>query len=269
MRLIVYLLVFLLVFVTAPLLLVQLPESDKDWRSADRRSANIAPLPWKEREAVVQLYAARAFQWRGRIAVHSWIATKERDAAYYTVYQVIGFNARNNLPVVSIKRDIPDRKWYDRTPEILDDIRGKQAERMIPQIRKAAENYPYQKHYRLWPGPNSNSFIAEIMRQVSGFYVELPPHALGKDWLPDHRLFARSTTRTGFTLSLYGVLGLTLGWLEGIELHILGLTYGVDIIRPALKMPFIGRIGMPDRGVDKEKLMEERSATERSSYSGR
>ncbi len=48
----------------------------------------------------------------------------------------------------------------------------------------------------------------------------------------------------GVTASLGGVLGLTLGRDEGIELTVLGLSLGVDFRRPALKLPGIGRLGM-------------------------
>ena len=39
------------------------------------------------------------------------------------------------------------------------------------------------------------------------------------------------------------------GWIrkapEGIEVSILGLTTGIDFLRPAIKLPGFGRIGMP------------------------
>ena len=47
-----------------------------DWRFADRSSVGLAPLPSKTAEAVVQVYAARTYSWRGAFAVHSWIAVK-------------------------------------------------------------------------------------------------------------------------------------------------------------------------------------------------
>jgi len=31
---------------------------------------------------------------------------------------------------------------------------------------------------------------------------------------------------------------------EGIELNLLGLSLGIDFSRPALKLPFIGRLGV-------------------------
>jgi len=41
-----------------------------------------------------------------------------------------------------------------------------------------------------------------------------------------------------------GYLGLTIGWVEGLEINFLGAVVGLDIRRPALKLPGIGRLGM-------------------------
>jgi hypothetical protein len=220
-----------------------------DWRTADRSSTHIAPLPSKEHRAIVQIYAARAYGWRGYFAVHTWFATKEKDADHYLVYQVVGFRQWRGLPVVLVQPDLPDRKWFDHAPEIIFDLKGKAAEDMIPHIKQAAVNYPYQNSYILWPGPNSNTFTSYIMRHTPGIYTELPPHAIGKDWIDDGKIFGPSESGTGYQLSLFGAFGITIGKAEGIEINILGLTFGIDILRPALKLPFIGRVGLSDRPV--------------------
>ena len=80
--------------------------------------------------------------------------------------------------------------------------------------------------------------------------VELPPHAIGRDWLYDGRIFALSESKSGWQFSLYGLLGLTVGLGEGVEFNVLGLDFGVDILRPAVKLPFVGRIGMSDRPLE-------------------
>src|SRR6266567_1839912 len=36
--------------------------------------------------------------------------------------------------------------------------------------------------YRIWPGPNSNSFVATILRAVPELAVSLPPNAVGRDF---------------------------------------------------------------------------------------
>jgi hypothetical protein len=42
---------------------------------------------------------------------------------------------------------------------------GPAAERMIPRIRDAVRSflYPNIGDYRVWPGPNSNTFVATVM----------------------------------------------------------------------------------------------------------
>ena len=40
-----------------------------------------------------------------------------------------------------------------------------------------------------------------------------------------------------------GYLGLALGWVEGIEINFLGAVFGLDLRRPAVKLPGLGRLG--------------------------
>ncbi|BBI50557.1 hypothetical protein HORIV_29780 [Vreelandella olivaria] len=49
---------------------------------------------------------------------------------------------------------------------------------------------------------------------------------------------------TGYQLSFGGVAGIMLALEEGLELNLLGLSFGIDVMRPALKLPGIGRLGM-------------------------
>jgi hypothetical protein len=206
----------------------------------------IAPLPEKESEAIVLVYAARAFSWRGTFGLHSWIATKEKNANHYITYHVTGFRNGGN---VSVREDIPDRRWFGSEPFLIQELKGSKAETAIPKIAAAAKSYPYQDFYRLWPGPNSNTFISYLIRHTDELGVELPPSAIGKDWINEGDFFGRSESKTGYQFSVYGAFGLTLGLAEGIEMNILGMTFGVDFWRPALKLPFVGRIGFKDAPV--------------------
>ena len=140
----------------------------------------------------------------------------------------------------------PDRRWHGAAPEILYALRGESAEAAIPKIQKAAKGYPHE--YKVWPGPNSNTFTAYVIRRVPELRAELPPTAIGKDFLLNGGFVARSPSGTGFQLSLKGLLGLTVGIEEGFELNLIGLTFGVDLNPPALKLPVLGRVGMSQRG---------------------
>ena len=61
-----------------------------DWRVASQAPTGLAPDPAQVPEVVVQVYAARAFAWRGAFSVHTWVAVKPAHAARYTRYEVIG-----------------------------------------------------------------------------------------------------------------------------------------------------------------------------------
>jgi len=220
------------------------PARPYDWRTADRSSAKIAPLPAAEHRAVVEIFAARAVRWRGWFAVHTWIAVKEKDALSYDVLQVVGWRLRRGLSPVMDEPGEPDRRWYGETPELILDLRDKAAETAIAKIRRAAAGYPYRASYRAWPGPNSNTFTSFILRSVPELGIDLPPNAIGRDYLVQGRLFGLSESRTGVQLSLLGLLGATVGLNDGIEVQLLGLDFGLDLLRPALKLPLVGRVGM-------------------------
>lgn len=217
-----------------------------DWRTASRESANIAPRPEAEPEALVQVYAARAINWRGWFAVHTWISTKEKNAPTYTVYDVMGWQLRRMDTSVRIRTDEPDRHWYGAKPYLIGEIRGAAAQAAIPKIAAAAASYPYAGTYHVWPGPNSNTFISHIIRNVPEMGIELPSNAIGKDFLTNGKFYDVSETGTGYQVSFYGLLGATAGKADGIEVNILGLNFGADIARPALKLPFVGRVGVKD-----------------------
>jgi len=219
----------------------------KDWRTADRNSSGLAPNPATTKDAVVQIYAARAINWRGWFAVHTWVATKEKGADHYTTYQVIGYRLAHTGTAVVTATDIPDRLWFGAKPILIDDLRGATAEAAIPKIVAASMAYPYARAYRIWPGPNSNTYTSFILRHVPELTVELPPHAIGKDWGLNGIIFGKSETGTGYQVNLLGVLGITAGRAEGLEINLLGLNFGIDILRPAIKLPLLGRIGVSDK----------------------
>ncbi len=214
-----------------------------DWRKASHQPTGIAPDPSTNRQAIAQVYVARAFSWRGAFGVHSWIAVKPTDAPKFTVYEVIGWRIHHGGSALVVHNRAPDARWFGSAPEIIADIRGKGVDDIIRRIDKVARAYPYTKKYRIWPGPNSNTFTAYVARAVPELRVDLPPTAIGKDYLTNGSLLAPTPSGTGYQISLFGLLGVLAGTEEGLEINLLGLTFGIDPTGPAIKLPMIGRIG--------------------------
>ena len=213
------------------------------WRQARRDATGLAPDPAATPEAVIQVYAARAVSWKGVFSLHSWIAVKPSGAPSYTRFEVMGFGVKRGAPAVRIDRTGPDNYWFGARPQILLERRGPQCDATIEKIRAAVADYPYPRCYRAWPGPNSNTFVAYIARRVPELGLALPAHALGKDFLGHRRLAAGVPSGTGFQLSLCGLAGLLMAREEGIEINLLGLSFGLDFRAPALKLPLVGRLG--------------------------
>jgi Protein of unknown function (DUF3750) len=240
-------LVILVVLVTAPVLWrVSMGSANpfRHWSEARWDSAGLAPDPATTPDAVVQVYAARAWGWKGIFAVHTWLIMKREGAVRYDRYEVVGWGVRHGRPAVRRDMRAIDGYWAGNLPHIVVDRRGPEVEALIDRIEAAIESYPYPDQYRSWPGPNSNTFIAHIARSVPELALELPPTAVGKDYLANGNLFASTPSGTGYQMSVLGLLGLSLGRDEGLELNLLGLTLGVDPLDVAIKLPAVGRIGL-------------------------
>ncbi len=211
------------------------------WYRTNRDSTGQAPDPTVERQAVVQVYGARTVRWRGAFGIHPWIAVKRADADHYTTYQKIGWRAyRGGDAVVRSEVRTPDTRWFGAEPQLLVEHRGPAAQVLIERIEAAVAQYPWNRQYRLWPGPNSNTFVAYVARAVPELGLDLPPTAIGKDYLGPTTLFGKAPSGTGWQLSLAGLAGVTVAREEGLELNLLGLGFGVDVNDARLRLPGLG-----------------------------
>ena len=212
-----------------------------DWWSADRSSAGHLPAAGQHAAAMVRVFAAPTVRWRGIFAVHCWIVIKPEGAAGYTRYDYTAWGER-----LRVNGFVPDGRWFGRLPELVFSADGAAAAAMIPDMQAAIEAFRLRglDDYRAWPGPNSNTFVAAVLDAVPAAAV-LPPNAIGKDYPYDGRWLRRTASGTGLRLSLGGYAGLTVGWVEGVEVSILGGVVGVDVRRPAIKLPGLGRLGLP------------------------
>jgi hypothetical protein len=162
---------------------VVLQRATTDWSELERGPSGQAPDPATTSEPVVQVYAARTVGLRGLVAVHTWVAVKARDAKTYTRYEVIGWGVDRGLPALRVNRSGPDNYWFGDRPERLVDLRGAGVDPIVERVEAAVADYPYSSTYRIWPGPNSNTFTAWIGRRVPELKLKLPLSAFGRNYL--------------------------------------------------------------------------------------
>ncbi len=212
------------------------------YRDADWSSVGMLPAATAEPEARLLIFTGRTGRWKGIFAVHTWVVFKAEDAGAWSRYDVLGWGK----PVRS-NGWAPDGRWFGDIPRVLVDVRGGAATALIPKVKSAIESYSYNDYgdYRIWPGPNSNTFTATVLRAAPELQTTLPPNAVGKDFR-DGPYLGLTDSGTGVEASLWGILGLKVGWVEGIELNFLGMVAGLDLRHPGLKLPGFGRLGIDD-----------------------
>jgi hypothetical protein len=211
------------------------------WWTADRSSAGLLVPALRHPAALVRIYVARTVSWRGIFAVHSWIVLKDAGAPRYERYDLTAWG-----DPIRINGFAPDARWFGEPPDVVYAADGAAAEALIPRMRDAIDTYRFRRRgdYKAWPGPNSNTFVATVMAAVPEIGAVLPPTAIGKDYPVDGRVLALTPSRTGLRLWLGGYLGITIGWVEGIEINFFGAVVGLDIRRPGIKLPALGRVGV-------------------------
>jgi hypothetical protein len=209
------------------------------WTGYDRTATNL-PAARSEPEARIMVMAGRTRGWKGAVALHSWIVIKPAHASAWRRYDVVGWGG---TPVRTNWWG-PDT-WFGERPMVVLDVKGAQAEALIPKVEAAIKSYRYAHDgdYRIWPGPNSNTFIAALLRAIPEAGATLPPNAIGRDFRP--LPYAGLTdSGTGVEFNLWGMLGLKVAWVEGFEVNVGGFVAGLDLRHPGIKLPGFGRIGI-------------------------
>ena len=218
-------------------------EGLRDRRSTRRGPAGLARDPATTPEPVIQVYCARCQGWRGYFGVHTWIAVKPACAKNYTIYEVTYWHLHRRGSAVATRKRAPDQPWFGNVVKLLAERRGDDVGVLIERIEKSIREYPFAGQYVAWPGPNSNTFVAHVARVVPELGLDLPPTAIGKDYL-GRRWASTAPSGNGFQFSVFGLFGVLLSKVEGLEVNFLGLTFGFDPFSLALKLPLIGRLGI-------------------------
>jgi hypothetical protein len=211
------------------------------WNEAKWSSAGILPQASANEDAAIYIFSATTGGLKGSVASHAWIVTKEKGGETYTRYDKVGWGTpirRNHRP--------PDAYWYSNPPQLVTSITGAKAELLIPKIEGAIAAYPYAEPggYTIWPGPNSNTFVAYVLRTVPELGAVLPPHAVGRDYLPDGDFVHLDSDWRDLHVTLRGLVGFSAGLRSGFEVHFLGLVAGLDFANPGIKIPALGRVGI-------------------------
>lgn len=216
-------------------------ERPSSWRYADWSSSGVLPAPGSIDGPAIFVMAARTGGLKGAFSVHSWIVIKRSADAMYDRYDKVGWGrpVRKNAYAA-------DGRWYSNTPEIIASITGEEAKAFIGEAEAAIAGYPFRDHgdYTIWPGPNSNSFVAHVLRAVPGLGVSLPPNAVGRDYAPGIASFRIADDWSDVHATLGGIVGFAAGLRSGLEIHLLGLVAGFDFARPAIKIPAYGRVDL-------------------------
>ena len=170
-----------------------------------------------------------------QIARHPWFATRAAGGTTWAIYEVGGGGSSDDP--------------FDHSPylePILHAVwRGAEAERAMACLERESGPWQDALDYRFYPGPNSNTF-GDAMLRACDLRASLPATAVGKDWRGALGV-SWTSEGTGFQIES-PVLGLRLGLKEGVEVHVIGLSFGIDLWPPAIILPLgSGRLGFADR----------------------
>ena len=172
------------------------------------------------------------------IARHPWFAVRAKGATAWRIYEVGGGGSE----------DDPFHHHSGYGDPILHGLwRGAEAEAAAACLAKYGGDTKddIERHYIFYPGPNSNTF-GERMLHRCHLHASLPSTSVGKDW---RGWFGAGIASEGTGVQLETpVLGVKIGLKEGIEVHVIGLSFGIDLWPPAIILPLgPGRIGFADR----------------------
>jgi hypothetical protein len=205
-----------------------------------RYPVTFAPRPERPAEPMVQLRGATLPPGLGTIAIHHWLLAFDPEEGRWHRWELWQDADAGGTSWGHVHRDLlyPDSGTGGGPYRVFAEWRGEPARRILTALSQSP-NYPHRHRYLAWPGPNSNTYIAWVLREAQ-VPVHFHPMAVGRSY--------RGTLWGGLTMTCSGVqvesslLGLEAGLLDGVEIHFLCFTLGIDIWRPALETPF-GRIG--------------------------
>ena len=221
--------------------------SPGSWRTSRTSSADILPDPKTFQEASIRVFQARVRGMRGMLAVHSWVVVKKAGGQSWERFDVMGWGS------TPLRRNsyVADGYWFGARPELVVSANGPRAEEALPKVMAAIRSYPHNDRggYRMWPGPNSNTFVAYVLDQVPELEANLSPLAIGKDY-PTGEDWILFRQRKGWTsIGVLGLVGITYG--DRLSLSLFGLTIGFDFANGAAILPGYAGVHLAEDAAEK------------------
>jgi hypothetical protein len=204
------------------------------------RPHSFTPVSERPAEPVAQLGYSRLPTALGLVAVHYHILTFDPAEGQWHRWELWQYADQGGTSWGHVHRDLiaPEEGVGGGPPHTEREWRGDEARAILAALNRSA-TYPHRGEYLAWPGPNSNTYPAWVLREA-GVSADLDPRAVGRDY-HGRAGVGRTTTATGFAAES-PLLGGKVGLEDGAELHFLGFTVGVAAWPPATKTPF-GRFG--------------------------
>lgn len=205
-----------------------------------RQFTSLDPAP---AETVVQLRCAPLPAPLGTIALHYWFTEFAPEEGRWHRWELWQTADAGGTSWGHVHRDLmPPASGTGGGPGwVTAEWRGEPARRLRAALAESP-HYPARDRYFAWPGPNSNTYVAWILRRAA-VSADLGPRGIGGNYLGVCGA-AVTTTRTGAQVET-PVLGLKAGLLDGMEVHLIGFTAGVGFWPPAVKTP-LGRVGFAE-----------------------
>lgn len=180
---------------------------------------------------IVQLRAAKIPK-IGFLAIHYWfVISQDSTIERWEIWQKanVSQNSWGHLHKNLMKHDQGvgnGNSWIEK------EWTGKNADLLAKIIKNSPQKYLYNHIYRYWPGPNSNTYIQWIFNQANINY-DLNSRGIGKDYLG--LICLRKTSKI---MQFYTpIFGIKFRFNQGLELHFLTLTFGININPFMVKTP--------------------------------
>lgn len=174
----------------------------------------------------------KGMPWYSRFATHSYVDFRSKPSEPWQRIEIVNKDSGLILEPVSEEEVHASSRWGNPVHLVSQSKHDGQV--LASQITAFGKGYN-DTVYKAWPGPNSNTFTDGLLREVDGLSGVLEHNGVGKD-----ASWRAGTTAGGTGLEIQSpLLGAEAGLKEGLNINFMGLTAGIGVWPPAIKLPFL------------------------------